>query len=108
MVLAATEGVRHCGWMTNHEEPYGLAFGGAVQARDLERGTIIVLDGHVVERAVDADDPDRVRLVITQALGPPPGCDPDQREVVISAPRDMMFGTARPQNIELAPVPERT
>jgi hypothetical protein len=36
----------------------------------LEEGTIIVLDGHVLEAAVDPDDPDRIRLVITAALGP--------------------------------------
>jgi hypothetical protein len=92
--------------MTNPEEPYGLAFGRAVPAEDLEEGTIIVLDGHVLEAAVDPDDPDRIRLVITPALGPPPGRDPDHREIVIIAPRDMMLGTARPQNIELAPLPE--
>jgi hypothetical protein len=89
------------------QEPYGLAFGRAVPADELERGTIIVLDGHVLEAAVDADDPDRVRLVIAPALGPPPGRQPDHREIVIIAPRDMKFGTARPQNIELAPLPER-
>jgi hypothetical protein len=71
------------------------------------QGTIIVLDGHVLEAAADPDDPDRVRLVITPALGPPPGRDPDHREIVINAPRDMKFGTARPQNIDLAPLPER-
>jgi hypothetical protein len=93
--------------MTNQEEPYGLAFGRAVPAGELERGTIIVLDGHVLGAAADTDDPDRVRLVITPALGPPPGRDPDYREIVIIAPRDMTFGTARPQNIDLAPLPER-
>jgi hypothetical protein len=94
--------------MTHHEEPYGLAFGGAVPAEELERGTIIVLDGHVLERMTDPDDPARVRVVITPALGPPPGRDPDHRDIVITAPRDMIIGTARPQNIDLAPPPERT
>jgi hypothetical protein len=93
--------------MTNQEEPYGLAFGRAVPAEELEPGTIVVLDGHVLEAVVDPDDPDRIRLVITPALGPPPRRDPDHREIVIIAPRGMMFGTARPQNIELAPLPER-
>ena len=93
--------------MSSQEEPYGLAFGRAVPARELEQGTIIVLDGHVLERTVDAGDPDRVRLVITPALGPPPGRDPDHREIVIIAPTDMLFGTARPQNIELAPLRAR-
>lgn len=93
--------------MANQEEPYGLAFGRAVPAEELEQGTIIVLDGHVLEASVDADDPDRMRVVISPALGPPPGRDPDHREIVIIAPGNMMFGTARPQNIELAPLPER-
>jgi hypothetical protein len=93
--------------MKNQEEPYGLAFGGAVPAEELGQGTIIVLDGHILERTVDADDPDHVRLVITPALGPPPGRTPDHRDIVIIAPGDMMIGTARPQNIKLAPLPER-
>ena len=93
--------------MTNQEEPYGLAFGGAMRAEDLERGTIVVLDGHVLQRTVDPDDPDRIRLVITPALGPPPGRNPDHRDIVIVAPRDMTFGTAQPQNIELSALPER-
>jgi hypothetical protein len=93
--------------MTHHEEPYGLAFRRAVPAAELERGTIIVLDGHVLDRVVDPDDPERIRLVITPALGPPPGRDPDHRDIVIVAPRDMMFGTAVPENIELAPLRER-
>jgi hypothetical protein len=93
--------------MSSQEEPYGLAFSRAVPAEALDPGTIIVLDGHVLERTVDPDDADRVRLVITPALGPPPGRNPDHRNVVVIAPRDMIFGTARPQNIELAPLPER-
>jgi hypothetical protein len=92
--------------MSNQDEGYGLAFGRAVPAGALERGTIVVLDGHVLERSVDPDDPGRVRLVITPALGPPPGRDPDHRQIVIIAPGDMTFGTARPHNIELAPLPE--
>jgi hypothetical protein len=93
--------------MSNPEEPYGLAFSRAVPAERLEQGTIIVLDGHVLERTADPDDPNRIRVVITPALGPPPGRNPDQRDIVVIAPRDMMFGTARPQNIELAPLAER-
>jgi hypothetical protein len=89
--------------MTSHHEPYGLAFAGAVAAEDLEDGTIIVLDGHVLERSEDPDDPDKVRVVIRAALGPPPGRAPDHREIVVIAPADMTFGTARPQNVELAP-----
>jgi hypothetical protein len=94
--------------MTNHENPYGLVFGPAVAAEELEPGSIIVLDGHVVQRMPDPDDPGRVRIVITPALGPPPGRDPDHRGIVITAPSDMMIGTARPQNIDLTPPPERT
>jgi hypothetical protein len=90
--------------MTNHEEPYGLAFGRAVPATELEEGAIIVLDGHVLQCMPDADDPERVRVAIAPALGPPPGRDPDQRDIVITLPRDMMIATAQPQNIELAPL----
>jgi hypothetical protein len=93
--------------MSGDEKPYGLAFGRAVPAEELNPGTIIVLDGHVLERTVDPDDPERVRVVITPALGPPPGRDPDHRDIIVIAPRDMLFGTARPENIELAPLPER-
>jgi hypothetical protein len=93
--------------MTNHQQPYGLALERAVAAGELQEGAIVVLDGHVVERSGDPDDPGRVRLTLVTALGPPPGRDPDRREIVISAPRDMRFATARPQNIELAPLPGR-
>jgi hypothetical protein len=93
--------------MSSEEKPYGLAFGRAVPGEELDPGTIIVLDGHVLERAVDPDDPDRVRVVIAPALGPPPGRNPDHREIVVIAPRDMRFGTARPENIKLAPLPAR-
>jgi hypothetical protein len=94
--------------MTKHEGPYGLAFERPIAAEDLELGTIVVLDGHVLQRMADPDDPGRVRVVITPALGPPPGRNPDDRSILISAPRDMMIATARPQNIHLAPPLERT
>jgi hypothetical protein len=93
--------------MTNQEEPYGLVFRRAVAAGELEEGTIVVLDGHVVESAADPDDAERVRLVVVPALGPPPGRNPDQREIVLSAPRDMLFGTAQPQNLQLPSLPRR-
>jgi hypothetical protein len=93
--------------MSSEEKPYGLAFGRAVPAEELDPGTIIVLDGHVLERTVDPDDPDRVRVVITPALGPPPGRNPDHRDIVVIAPRDMLFGAAQPEHVELAPLPER-
>jgi hypothetical protein len=84
--------------MSTEHKPYGLAFTGAVPAEALDPGTIIVLDGHVLERTVDPDEPNRVRVVITPVLGPPPGRDPDHRDIVLLAPRDMLFGTARPEN----------
>jgi hypothetical protein len=86
-----------------HDEPYGLAFRAPVTASELEQGQIVVLDGHVVGAAPDPDDPDRVRIRLVRALGPPPGRNPDQREIEIVCPRDMMFATAAPQNIDLAP-----
>jgi hypothetical protein len=85
------------------QEPYGLAFGDAVPAAELDPGQIVVLDGHVVDVKPDPDDPDRVRLVLVRALGPPPGRTPDQRPIEVVCPRDMAFATAHPHNIELAP-----
>jgi hypothetical protein len=93
--------------MSSEQKAYGLAFGRAVPADELDPGTIIVLDGHVLERTVDPDDANRVRVVITPALGPPPGRNPDHRDIVITAPKGMLFATARPENIDLAPMPER-
>jgi hypothetical protein len=87
------------------DEPYGLAFRAAVPASELEEGQIVVLDGHVVRVAPDPDDPDRIRLTLIRALGPPPGKNPDQREIEIVCPRDMLFGTAAPHNIDLARPP---
>jgi hypothetical protein len=88
--------------MDEQQEPYGLALGKAKPAEGLAAGEIVVLDGHVVEVRADADRPDCVRLVLVQALGPPPGTSPDQREIEIVCPRDMVFGTATPHNFELA------
>ena len=92
--------------MKEEKKPYGLAFAAAVPAGDVTPSTIIVLDGHVLESAADPDDPERVRLVIVPALGPPPGRHPDQRKVVVSVPRDMALGTARPHNIDPRPLPQ--
>jgi len=47
-----------------------------------------------------------VRLVLVRALGPP-GKTPDQREIEVVCPRDMIFATAQPHNIDLAPLPPR-
>jgi hypothetical protein len=91
--------------MTEEPQGYGLMFGAAHRAEELEEGKIVVLDGHVMEVGPDPDDPERIRLVLVRALGPPPGKNPDQREIVLICPRDMLFATARPHNIELKPVP---
>ena len=88
-----------------HDQPYGLAFRAGVPATELEEGQIVVLDGHVIQVAPVPDDPDHVRLTLVRALGPPPGMTPDQREIEVVCPRDMVFGTAVPHNIDLAPLP---
>ena len=90
------------------QTPYGLMFGSARAASDLERGQIVVHDGHVVDVRPDPDDPDRVRLVLIRALGPPPGKNPDQREIELICPRDMLFATARPHNVDLESLPARS
>ena len=90
------------------EKPYGLMFTEARAARELDTGQIVVLDGYVVDVKPDPDDPERVRLVLVRALGPPPGRTPDQREIELICPRDMIFGTARPHNIDLAAPPTRS
>jgi hypothetical protein len=94
--------------MADEQEPYGLAFDSPRAAGELEREQIIVLDGHVIDVRPDPDDPERVRIRIVPALGPPPGRNPDQREIELICPRDMLFGTAQPHNIELAPLPPGT
>jgi hypothetical protein len=92
----------------NRAEPYGLAFGEARLAEALERGRIVVFDGHLVDVSPDPEDPERMRLTLVRALGPPPGkATPDQREIELICPRDMVFATAQPYNIELAP-PDRS
>ena len=91
--------------MTDERQPYGLMFREPRAAVDLDRGDIVVLDGHVVEVRPDPDDSERVRLVLVRALVPPPDRNPDQREIELIWPLDMVFATAEPQNIELAPPP---
>jgi len=83
-------------------------FGEARAAEELDVGQIVVLDGFVVEVTADPDDPERVRLVLVRVLGPPPGRNPDRREIELTCPRDMIFGTALPHNIDLAPLPARS
>ena len=79
----------------------------AVTADRLRPGEIVTLDGHLISASIDPEDPERVRLVVVAALGLPPGEKPDQREIVISCPRDMAFGTAVPRNIQLPPLTRR-
>jgi hypothetical protein len=93
--------------MSEEQQPYGLMFAEARPALELDVGQIVVLDGYLVAAKPDPDDPERVRLVLVRALGPPPGKRRDQREIELICPRDMIFGTARPYNIDLAPPPAR-
>jgi hypothetical protein len=90
--------------MTAEDQPYGLIFKKGASASELHEGQIVVFDGHVVAVAPDPGDPERVRLTLVRALGPPPGRNPDQRQIEVVCPRDMVFGTAVPHNIELAPL----
>jgi hypothetical protein len=86
------------------QEPYGLMLGPARSAAQLDPGQIVVFDGHVVDVKPEPQDPGVVRVVLVRALGPPPGRNPDQREIELVCPRDMVFATAQPHNIELAPL----
>ena len=92
--------------MTEEPQPYGLMFREVRPAAELDRGQIVVLDGYVVDLKPDPEDAVRVRLVLVRALGPPPGRGPDQREIELVCPRDMLFATADPHNINLAPLPK--
>jgi hypothetical protein len=94
--------------MSEEDQPYGLMLGEARVAGELDRGQIVVLDGYVAEVTPQPDDPERVCLVLVRALGPPPGRSPDQREIVLVCPRDMVFATAKPHNVDLAPLPARS
>jgi hypothetical protein len=78
----------------------GLRFDKAVAAGRLEVGQVVVVDGRVLGSGPDPEDPSRVRLVLDTVLGPPPGDHPDQREMVLSCPRDMNLGTAIPHNLD--------
>ena len=106
----ARQGSRGVSVRSLHERPkeaLRARLAAAVPAGDVTLGTILVLDGQVLESTRDPDDAERVRLVIVPALGPPPGRNPDQRTIVISVPQDMALGTAPPENIELVPLPNR-
>jgi hypothetical protein len=93
--------------VNTEDQPYGVAFDEAVPASRLSVGQIVVLDGHVIEVTPDPDDPELVRLTLARALGPPPGRNPDQRRIELVCPRDMVFATAVPHNIDLAPLTSR-
>jgi hypothetical protein len=88
-------------------EPRGLRFDKVVSAEGLEPGQIVKLEGHVVQRGSDPNDPGGVQLVLVAALGLSPDDEPDQREIVLSCPGDMGFATVRPFNMELHPPTRR-
>ena len=90
---------------TARRESQGLVSDKNVLAHRLVSGQIVTLDGYVMSASPDPADPGRIRLVLARALG---FTDerPDQREIVLSCPRDMMFETAVPHNIELTPPPQ--
>ena len=77
----------------------GLLFDKALAAERLEAGQVVVVNGRILESAPDPDDASQVRLVLVTAFGPPPRDEPDEREMVLSCPRDMELGTAIPHNL---------
>ena len=90
---------------TAREEPRGLRSDKTLTADRLVPGQIVTVDGYVMNTGPDPADPGRVRLVLARALGLNTDDRPDQREIVLSCPRDMVFETAVPHNIELTPPP---
>jgi hypothetical protein len=79
----------------------GLLFDKALAAGRLEAGQVVVVNGHVLESGPDPGDASRVRLVLVTAWSPGGGPSaPDQREMVLSCPRDMNLATAIPQNLD--------
>jgi hypothetical protein len=90
---------------TARPEPRGLRSDREVIAHRLVSGQIVTLDGYVMSAGPDPADPGRVRLVLARALGFKDERT-DQRDIVLSCPRDMMFETAVPYNIELTPPPQ--
>ena len=73
-----------------------LRFDKPVDAGRLEVGQVVAVNGRILESGPDSEDASHVRLVLVTVLGAPPGDDPDQRELVLSCPRDMTLGTAIP------------
>jgi hypothetical protein len=90
---------------TARPEPRGLVSDKEVIAHRLVSGQIVTLDGYVMSAGPDPADPGRVRLVLARALGFKDE-RPDQRDIVLSCPRDMMFETTVPHNIEVTPPPQ--
>ncbi|HTU06889.1 MAG TPA: hypothetical protein VMG13_15155 [Trebonia sp.] len=88
-------------------EPRGLVGDKTLTADRLVSGQIVTLDGYIMSADSDPADPGRVRLVLARALGLTPDERPDQRDIVLTCPRDMMFETGLPHNIELTPPPPR-
>jgi hypothetical protein len=86
-------------------EPRGLRSDKTLTADRLASGQIVTVDGYVMNAGPDPADPGRVRLVLARALGLNTDERPDQREIVLSCPRDMVFETPVPHNIELTPPP---
>jgi hypothetical protein len=74
---------------------FASGFKRAVPAVELEARELVVIEGRVLAIAGDTDDGSRVRLTIVQALGPPPGDQPDPHEIVLICPADMILLTAR-------------
>ena len=82
----------------NHMREHRLfrsGFERAVPAVELEEREFVVIEGRVLASDCDTDDGSRVRLTIVQALGPPPGDQPDPHETVLICPADMILLTAR-------------
>jgi hypothetical protein len=90
---------------TARKEARGLVSDKNLTADRLAAGQIVTVDGYVMSAGPDPADPRRVRLVLARALELNPDERPDQREIVLICPRDMVFETAIPHNIELAPPP---
>ena len=78
----------------------GLLFDKPLAAGRLEAGQVVTVNGRILESGPDPEDASQVRLVLVTVLGPPPGDHPDQREMVLSCPRDMELGTAIPHNLD--------
>jgi hypothetical protein len=81
-------------------EARGLFFETTVAADEVAEGDIVLVSGRVVEKAVDSDDAERLRLVIVPALA---GSPEDNRKIDVVVPRDRVIALARPHEIEQAP-----